>query len=195
MEIKKGNLRAVLEWEIPAQIARKGDVVTISSGIERTSLFVRGRVYGDPAFPRKGVYLLAGTPDDPNAFVNATDAAHIPDVTGTGYSNGRQLTLGKDGSYKIYAMLIYCTKTGDAKDFWNRNPGERVHIGTIVHEGQSAPIIPPVDTDSILEWVTDSLKTVVSKEGLWRLALSAAVIGGGIGAYNLQISAPGRRRL
>jgi hypothetical protein len=196
MELKKGNLKAELEWEIEAQISRSGDVATIAKGDSSVPMTVRGRMYADPACLGKGVYLLVGAADDINGVVNAADSAHIPTVSGTPFAKMQTLSLGEDGYYKMYAMLCYANRTADAKEYYENHPEERVYIGAVKHQGQTGPVIPPIPTGGIWEAIVNAYKAVGARVPEWgpKVLATGLIVGGGYGVYQMQYGTEGRGR-
>jgi hypothetical protein len=195
MELKRGNLKAELEWEISAQISRSGDVVTIAKGDSSVPMTVRGRMYADPACEGKGVYLLVGASDDINGVVNAADSAHIPSVNGTPFMKMQTLSLGDDGYYKMHAMLCYATRTAEAKQYYEDHPEERVYIGAVRHQGSTSPVIPPIPT-GIWDTIVGAYKAVAEAMPSWgpKILATGLVLGGGYGVYEMQYGQKGRGR-
>jgi hypothetical protein len=138
MELKRGLLRAELEWEVSVQDkSRSGNTVIIPPDLIHFPMSVRGMMYADPGHVGQGVYLVVGVDADMNAVVNASDPAHIPSVQGTSFSKMQWVDLSAPGVYKVKAMLIYANKTADAKTYFQNHPDEQQYLGIVKNEGQS----------------------------------------------------------
>lgn len=199
LELKRGNLRAELEWEIPTQVSRDGTVAVIAKGVRSFSLTMRGRVYADPSRIGDGVYLCYKIQNDHNCAVNAANAAHYPEPepSGTPFTKMQTVSLtGEDSAYKIYGMLMYAERTAEAKEYFDNHPDERVYLGVVKHEGQSGPVIPPPsDEDGLIQRILAALQDIwYSEEIDTRIPLTAGLaIGGASGVY-LALGGRGMKR-
>jgi hypothetical protein len=133
MELRRGNLRAELEWGISVQGGvRKGEIYTVPLNTEQFPMTVGGKVYADPAMLGKGVYIAVGVNGDINCPVNAADPAHVPTVQGVDFGKLQWVDMAMtQGDHPISAMIMYADTTAQAKAYYSSHPEERVKIGVI----------------------------------------------------------------